>query len=252
MKTPLVQHLIPVRRRMFLIVFLVFGCLMTVRPGLGWMDAKKQPSQPIKEKPQTPSPAGVVGVPAGPATNLTTQPNFTIVNSPAELIAAMNNPAVDAIYLYQPGSTYTLTARDNGINGHNGLPNVTRTLSIYGFGCTIEPAANAPTFRAFHVTGAGNPNFPGADGRLYLYNVRLRGFTAKGGNGGDGYEPGGAGAGLGGAIFNYGGTVELRNCTLDSNLAQGGNGGNGRGKICWGGGGGLGGNGGNGFHGRFP
>src|SRR5439155_6525256 len=58
---------------------------------------------------------------------------------------------------------------------------------------------------------------------LTLTNSTLSGNTAQGGSGGD--INGGAGQGLGGAIFNRNGTVSLTDCTISANLAaQGGRG----------------------------
>ncbi|HVF46611.1 MAG TPA: CSLREA domain-containing protein, partial [Pyrinomonadaceae bacterium] len=83
------------------------------------------------------------------------------------------------------------------------------------------------------VTGAGT-------GSLLIRNAHIKGFTAKGGDGGTG---GGGGMGAGGAIYVRDASLSLDNCTLEDNGAGGGRGGfhvSGPG----GGGGGIGGSGG--------
>jgi hypothetical protein len=110
--------------------------------------------------------------------------------------------------------------------------------------------------RGFAGGGAQGGGVFVAGGTASLNNVVLSSNTALGGAGGDGvptyfngdtYEklPGGPGGnGLGGGLFAAGGTVSLRNCTVDYNVAQGGAGGqsvdhSGSGKNGQGFGGGL-------------
>ena len=53
---------------------------------------------------------------------------------------------------------YTLRAVDNETDGPNGLPSVTKALSIQGSGAQatiIERAADAPNFRLVHVAPTG-------------------------------------------------------------------------------------------------
>src|SRR5262249_46184620 len=63
----------------------------------------------------------------------------------------------------------------------------------------------------FQVTAAGN---------LSLLNLTLSNGLAQGGAGAG---SGGGAAGLGGAVYNQGGTVNLINSTLTGNTARGGN-----------------------------
>ena len=108
-----------------------------------------------------------------------------------------------------------------------------KSITIEGQGITID-VASGQTMRLFEVA-------PGAS--LTLQNLTLSGGVAQGGNGGKNEGGGGGGAGLGGAIFNDGGTLNLVQSTLTGNLAQGGGGGYGGGGGAGGGGGGLAGNG---------
>ena len=104
-----------------------------------------------------------------------------------------------------PGCTYSLTSSNNGssgpmgLPGFNGLPQVTNTITINGFGATI--AANNTTFRIFQVNGPSG-------------NLTLQGLTLTGGN-----------AAAGGAILNAEGSVTLNNSRVTGNTAQGGGGG---------------------------
>jgi CSLREA domain-containing protein len=105
-------------------------------------------------------------------------------------------------------------------------------------GVTIARAAGATNMRLFIVTGTGS---------LTLRDVTLRGGLARGYNGAfSGGGSGGGAAGLGGAIFNFGGAVVIDRSTLAGNTAQGGNGGGLGNGVFATGGGGLGGDGGNG------
>lgn len=112
--------------------------------------------------------------------------------------------------------------------------------------------------------GGGGGGFGGAvfnySGTLTVTNSTLSGNTAIGGQGGDGLtdtgmsgtggEGGFGGSGLGGAIFNYAGTLTATNSTLSGNAATGGNGGAG-GCRTDGGSCGTNGNGGNGLGGAL-
>jgi Bacterial Ig-like domain (group 3)/Putative Ig domain len=88
---------------------------------------------------------------------------------------------------------------------------------------------------------------------LTLKSIWIANGRALGGNGGGvaaatAANGGGGGAGIGGAIYNFGGTLNLVQSTLSGNTAQGGNGGSGGPFINFysgGGGGSVGGNGGN-------
>jgi hypothetical protein len=54
------------------------------------------------------------------------------------------------------GCMYTLTALDNHLDGKNGLPNITTTITIDGNGATIARASSAPHFRIFHIGSGGS------------------------------------------------------------------------------------------------
>ncbi|MBE9118759.1 CHAT domain-containing protein, partial [Lusitaniella coriacea LEGE 07157] len=125
---------------------------------------------------------------------------FTATNV-GELIASINtanaNAEADTIRL-QPNTTFTLTAVDNVTDGANGLPSIApdggNSLTIEGFGSTIERSGAAPNFRIFHVQA-------GSD-------LRLSGVTLRNGNTQIG----------GGAILNLG-TLAVTNSTISGNTA---------------------------------
>jgi len=165
--------------------------------------------------------------------------NDTIV-LPTKAILRLNKPVDDASNYMGPTAT----------------PMVTSTVTIEGYGATLlyvpscyagytgTPCPN-PTydylFRAFSVDASGS---------LTLKNLRVSGFIAQGGAGGDG--SGGGGLGAGGGVYAHGGSVAVLNSTFDNNGAVGGNGGGiGRGNTGGGGGGGgLSGDGGAGGNGQ--
>ena len=123
---------------------------------------------------------------------------------------------------------YTLTAVDNDTEGPNGLPSVTRTLSIQGSGAEatiIERAADAPAFRLVHVAPSGALTLEGVTlrgglngrpgggilnngGRVTFSHSRLTGNHAVG----DAY---------GGGLFNNGGTLILTSSTVADNRVDG-------------------------------
>ncbi|MBE9118155.1 DUF4347 domain-containing protein [Lusitaniella coriacea LEGE 07157] len=127
----------------------------------------------------------------------------------AELIADINtanaNGEADTIRL-TPNGIYTLTVIDNNTDGDNGLPSILadggNSLTIEGFGATIERDGAAPNFRIFHVSG-------GAD--LRLNNLTLRSGSTQT-----------AGAFItrnGGAILNRG-TLAVTGSTISGNTAN--------------------------------
>lgn len=81
-------------------------------------------------------------------------------------------------------------------------------------GITITRSSEAPTMRLFEVT---------AQGRLTLESLTLSGGLVRGANGSEAGQAGGEG--LGGAVLNLGGTIELYATTLENNAAIGGQGG---------------------------
>jgi hypothetical protein len=114
-------------------------------------------------------------------------------------------------------STYTLTRIDNFWYGPNGLPAITKNLTINGGGATIQRASDAANFRLFYVSG-GQSGL--AAGTLTLNSLTLSGGVAHGGDG----SYGGGALGAGGAIFNQG-TLVLNSVTLTNDAASGGSGG---------------------------
>lgn len=127
----------------------------------------------------------------------------------AGLIAAINaansTPAPNTINLAS-GSTYTLTAVNNGVNG---LPAITNSMTINGNGATIQRsgAAGTPDFRIFHVLTDGTVTFSG----LTISNGRGTGDSSN--------------SFLGAGIFNRNnGTVNITNCSIIGNSANYGGG----------------------------
>ena len=120
--------------------------------------------------------AAVLGLAVAPATMASASPTTFVSCSSggAGLVAAITaaNVAGGTINL-APGCTYSLTSSNNGssgpmgLPGFNGLPPVTNTITINGFGATI--AANNTTFRIFQVNGPSG-------------NLTLQGLTLTGGN----------------------------------------------------------------------
>ena len=168
---------------------------------------------------------------------------------PGSLRAAINAAAsgdtigFDCVALSCP-ATITLTSQGN----NQGFPGPT-ALTISGKSITLsaphpgdvilhaQPGTTSATgLRLFYVdTGAG----------LTLHNIVLKDGMAIGGNGGAAFKgPGGAGAGLGGAVFTQGNLV-VDNVTFENNGATGGSGlSSGVFGKNFGGGGGMGGDGG--------
>ncbi|MCA9987219.1 MAG: hypothetical protein KDE59_23085 [Anaerolineales bacterium] len=108
-----------------------------------------------------------------------------------------------------PNATYTLTAIDNTLAGANGLPQITRDVTIQGYNATIERGNNAPNFRLLYVANTG---------KLTVDSLRLRNGTATS----DGTRCQDTGWACGGAILNEGGTVVIRNSFLTNNVAEAG------------------------------
>ncbi|NEO86795.1 MAG: CHAT domain-containing protein [Spirulina sp. SIO3F2] len=131
---------------------------------------------------------------------------FTVSNI-ADLITSINgansNGENDTINLI-PNTTFTINAINDTTDGANGLPSITAdsssSLTINGFGSTIERDTSGPNFRLFHISKGGN---------LTLNDLTVRnGFANVSGSGSNG-----------GAIFNSGGQVTLNNSTLTNNSA---------------------------------
>ncbi|HUP43584.1 MAG TPA: hypothetical protein VM599_10280, partial [Thermoanaerobaculia bacterium] len=165
-----------------------------------------------------------------------------VISLPEAICAANGTAGADTIEL-QAGAVYTISAPHNYWYGPTGLPAISSEIVIEGNGAVIERDAAAPKLRLFYVAGSLHPVFtppaPGdplldpTPGTLTLRNLTLRNGLARGGNAG---VDGGAGAGLGGAIYNQG-TLLLDGVTATGNVAEGGS----SGAASGSGGGGLGG-----------
>jgi hypothetical protein len=113
--------------------------------------------------------------------------------------------------------------------GPTATPLITSNITIEANGSVLEwVPPYASTARAFSVSNTGS---------LTIKNAHIKGFSTRGG---DGTFGGGGGMGAGGAIYVFGGSLTVENCTFDGNGAVGGNGG-GKGFGDTGGGGGGGG-----------
>jgi hypothetical protein len=117
------------------------------------------------------------------------------------LVAAITGAAPGDTISLAAGCTYTLTAADNpGLgSGSNGLPVITKTLTIEGNNATIT-RSGATQFRFFEVFPTGNLTLD----RLTLSNGSLNGAP---------------GVTIGGAIFVRQGTLTLKNSSLAGNQA---------------------------------
>lgn len=182
--------------------------------------------------------AGILAVWAAPATAINvpcTGTNGDETSLRALIVSADATPTADTLDL-GAGCTYSFTSPydDAGNNydwwyGPSALPAIASPITIEGHGATIERAIGSPPFRLFFVgANAGDPDTSGyatpGSGSLTLREVTLRGGLAKGGD--TGYSPGnanagGAGAGLGGAIFSQGELI-LDRATVTANEARGG------------------------------
>ena len=162
----------------------------------------------------------------------------------------------DDVIELQAGATYQMTSiLDDPYNplGPTATPIVYSNITIEGHGAKLVRSnpnrdfAGLPNFRAFAVSRAsfGDPDndvsLHGSTGNLYIKNLEIVGFTAKGGQGADG---GGGGLGAGGAIYVYDAVLTVENTTFENNGAGGGNGTGVTNDTVGGGGGGVGGDGG--------
>ena len=175
--------------------------------------------------------------------------------NPAALVQAINDAqagtgSTSILLGGGAGCTYTLTAIDNtGSYGPNGLPVITKRISICGNGSAGVPGSTitrdpaAPNFRLFEIASGGSlslscqvtlSNGHASDGTNSTDAV-----TGNGANGGTGQD--------GGAIrVDSGGTLTFTSGTIANNRAgDGGKGGGGGGGLTPGNGGDAG-NGGNG------
>lgn len=133
-----------------------------------------------------------------------------------------------------PNGVLQITQIDDDSDGYTGpaaTVTITSSLTIEGYGATIE-RATAANMRLFVV---------GPHAQLAITNTHVKGFAAHGGNGATG---GGGGLAAGGAVFIDGGTLIVTDSTFDGNAAIGGNGSTYSESYSGGGGGGMGGDGG--------
>jgi len=193
----------------------------------------------------------------------------------ANIDAAYNGCAAgngDDVIELQAGATYRMSAPvDDPYNplGPTATPIVLTNITIEAHGALLVRSnpngttTGLPNFRAFavsHVTPSPCSGIPidlelfacGVDqsnalgigpsvGQLTIRNAHIKGFTARGGNGGPG---GGGGLGAGGAIYVAYAKLAIENSTFQDNAVTGGNGGANGSGGGFGGGGGLAGNGG--------
>ncbi|MDA0180350.1 Ig-like domain-containing protein [Solirubrobacter phytolaccae] len=176
--------------------------------------------------------AGTINVPAGDAAAL-----ITAINT------ANGNGEADTLNV---SGTYSFNAANNFWYGATALPAITSDITIAGSATTgaIIQNGSGGRLRLFFVAG-GRSNL--APGTLRLSRVQLANGQALGGSS----AFGGAGAGMGGAIYNQG-TLDLDAVTLSGNRAVGGN----AGTVAGNAGGGIGqdtqGDNGGGFGGSLP
>jgi len=180
----------------------------------------------------------------------------------------------DDVIELEAGATYRMSSPvDDAFNplGPTATPIVLTNITIEAHGAQLVRSnpngttTGLPNFRAFAVSHLAAPSSAcslvpidlqlaacGVDqsnslgigasvGQLTIRNAHIKGFAAKGGNGGPG---GGGGLGAGGAIYVAYGKLVVENSTFQENSATGGNGGANGSGGGFGGGGGLSGNGG--------
>lgn len=147
----------------------------------------------------------------------------------AAMTAANATLAHDTIALAAK-CTYTLTDSVNPASGGNGLPIVTRPLTIEGNGSTITRQSSAPNFRILFVSGTGVD--------LVLRDLIVSGGKITGQSGAGVASFLGDlvleraqvnfnladGTGTGGGIVTIGGTLELTDTLLAFNASNGGGG----------------------------
>jgi hypothetical protein len=151
-------------------------------------------------------------------------------NSDTAVGACAAGSGADQITL-PANSTQTLHTANNYLQGDNGLPAITSTITIDGNGATIRRATTAPDFRIFVVRGAAS----GTPGDLTLQQTTVSGgelanpdaapFESGGAIGNSGTLKlidstiSGSAAEFGGGIFNYYGELHLDNSTISGNTA---------------------------------
>jgi predicted outer membrane repeat protein len=125
-----------------------------------------------------------------------------VASSTSSLISALvsANSASTPSTICLGGGTYTLTAVNNSDESPNGLPSITKNITIIGNNSVIERATSAPQFRIFRVA---------SNGRLSLNNLTVRG--------------GHAGSLSGGGVRNLG-ILELNTVIVENNTGNAGGG----------------------------
>jgi hypothetical protein len=124
------------------------------------------------------------------------------------LVTAVNtvNAAGGGSINLDSGCTYSLTMRNNGVMGGNGLPVVVSPITVNGKGATI--AGNGSNFRIFAIDGSSG-------GALTLNGVTVT----------RGKILGAMAAGAGGGIANFSGTLTLNSAVVTGNYANSAGGG---------------------------
>ncbi|MBX3142996.1 MAG: hypothetical protein KF813_04510 [Trueperaceae bacterium] len=97
-------------------------------------------------------------------TNCTLRDAITAANTDAAVGGCRAGDGHDTIVL-PTEVVISLLAVDNSINGQNGLPSITSTITLLGNGSTIQRGGTEAEFRIFHV---------GASGNLTLENTTVR------------------------------------------------------------------------------
>ena len=156
---------------------------------------------------------------------------FRVPCDTAPLVDLLRTRAHDTSVLIEleAGCTYSFSEPSDSLFGPTALPAIYGELFVEGHGATLQRAPDAKSsFRLLTVAGTeeGDGHVPG---RVSIHAVTIRGFVARGGDGGmaagqPNFNCGGGGAaGLGGAFFVEG-TLELAGVSLLENRAIGGNG----------------------------
>jgi hypothetical protein len=116
----------------------------------------------------------------------------------------------DDIILLAPGALYPFhdfwKGDGHNINGPTATPVIFSKIRIEGNGATLQWQGVVGTqvnSRLFAIGTVNDVGFPSGSGGLILRNVYVKGFLAKGGDGGK--DGGGGGLGAGGAIYVHGG-----------------------------------------------
>ncbi|MCB0108521.1 MAG: hypothetical protein KDE53_21520, partial [Caldilineaceae bacterium] len=118
------------------------------------------------------------------------------------ITSANGNGQADTITL-APDCTYTLTTVNNNTDGANGLPDINSAITIVGNSAIIERWSGAPAFRILHISAGGS---------LTLEGVAIRGGQTSGVS-----FPDASGAG----IFNWLGSLTIRNSHITLNSSSG-------------------------------